>query len=158
MEDKKRVIMVTGGSGLVGRNLEQLVNHENLPNEKFIFLTSNDANLQNPEDVRQLFKKIKPDVVIHLAANVGGLFKNMRQNLSILKSNMYINENVLACAFEYNVNKVISCLSTCIFPDKISYPIDETMIHNGPPNDSNYGYSYSKRYIEILHRHGLYIF
>ncbi|KAF1741047.1 hypothetical protein MXB_1780, partial [Myxobolus squamalis] len=69
MDDIKRVIMVTGGSGLVGKNLERLVNHENLSNENFIFLTSKDANLQNPEDVRQLFEKIKPDVVIHLAAN-----------------------------------------------------------------------------------------
>ena len=43
--------------------------------------------------------------------------------------------------------KVVSCLSTCIFPDKTSYPIDETMLHNGPPHHSNFGYSYAKRMI-----------
>jgi hypothetical protein len=41
----------------------------------------------------------------------------------------------------------VSCLSTCIFPDKTTYPIDETMVHNGPPHPSNFGYSYAKRMI-----------
>ncbi len=41
----------------------------------------------------------------------------------------------------------MSCLSTCIFPDKTTYPIDETMVHNGPPHPSNFGYSYAKRMI-----------
>jgi GDP-L-fucose synthase len=35
------------------------------------------------------------------------------------------------------VQKLVSCLSTCVFPDKTSYPIDETMVHNGPPHFSN---------------------
>ena len=38
---------------------------------------------------------------------------------------------------EYGVKKLVSCLSTCIFPDKTSYPIDESMIHLGPPHSSN---------------------
>jgi nucleoside-diphosphate-sugar epimerase len=50
------------------------------------------------------------------------------------------------------VAKCVSCLSTCIFPDKTSYPIDETMIHNGPPHDSNYGYAYAKRMIDVQNR------
>ncbi|KOB74044.1 putative nad dependent epimerase/dehydratase, partial [Operophtera brumata] len=52
---------------------------------------------------------------------------------------MAINDNVLNASFRYNVKKVISCLSTCIYPDTTTYPIDETMIHNGPPHTSNYG-------------------
>jgi len=47
---------------------------------------------------------------------------------------------------------VVSCLSTCIFPDKTSYPIDETMIHNGPPHTSNEGYAYAKRMIDVINR------
>lgn len=66
---------------------------------------------------------------------------------------MQINDNVLLCSHELNVKKAISCLSTCIFPDKTTYPIDETMIHNGPPHYSNFGYSHAKRMIDILN-HG----
>ena len=43
------------------------------------------------------------------------------------------------------MKKLVSCLSTCIFPDKTTYPIDETMLHNGPPHTSNLGYSIAKR-------------
>lgn len=65
---------------------------------------------------------------------------------------MNINQNVLNCAAEFKVKKCISCLSTCIFPDKTRYPITEEMLHDGPPHDSNYGYSYAKRYVDILNR------
>lgn len=44
------------------------------------------------------------------------------------RKNVQINDNVLQSAFEVGVQKVVSCLSTCIFPDKTTYPIDETMV------------------------------
>lgn len=47
---------------------------------------------------------------------------------------------------------MVSCLSTCVFPDKTSYPIDETMIHDGPPHSSNEGYAYAKRMIDVQNR------
>ena len=46
----------------------------------------------------------------------------------------------------------MSCLSTCIFPDKTAFPIDETMIHNGPPHFSNEGYAYAKRMVDVQNR------
>ncbi|XP_045417269.1 GDP-L-fucose synthase isoform X2 [Lemur catta] len=68
------------------------------------------------------------------------------------RKNVHINDNVLHSAFEVGARKVVSCLSTCIFPDKTTYPIDETMIHNGPPHNSNFGYSYAKRMIDVQNR------
>jgi GDP-L-fucose synthase len=65
---------------------------------------------------------------------------------------MLINDNVLLMSHESGVKKVVSCLSTCVFPDKTPYPIDESMVHNGPPHDSNYGYSFAKRLIDITNR------
>ena len=59
---------------------------------------------------------------------VGGLFHNMRANLDFFRNNMKINDNVLHVSYEFGVKKVVSCLSTCIFPDKTTYPIDETMV------------------------------
>lgn len=59
---------------------------------------------------------------------VGGLFHNMSDNLGFLRLNMMMNDNVLKLSHEFGVQKVVSCLSTCIFPDKTTYPIDETMV------------------------------
>ena len=47
------------------------------------------------------------------------------------------------------VKKLISCLSTCVFPDKVEYPLIEDVIHNGPPHQSNFGYAHGKRLIDV---------
>ncbi|XP_030627384.1 GDP-L-fucose synthase-like [Chanos chanos] len=152
--DSKMRVLVTGGSGLVGKAIERVVKEEGgaREGEEWIFLSSKDANLMDAAETKALFQKHRPTHVIHLAALVGGLFKNMRQNLDFWRNNLYINDNVLQTAHEFGVVKVVSCLSTCIFPDKTTYPIDETMIHNGPPHESNFGYAYAKRMIDVHNR------
>jgi GDP-L-fucose synthase len=102
------------------------------------------------EETKKMFEDYKPNKVIHLAANVGGLFKNMNQKVDMLEKNLMINYNVIKCAHDYKIEKLVACLSTCIFPDKIEeYPITEEMLHNGPPHFSNDAYAYSKRMLEI---------
>uniref|UniRef100_A0A8C1NKU7 GDP-L-fucose synthase n=1 Tax=Cyprinus carpio TaxID=7962 RepID=A0A8C1NKU7_CYPCA len=147
-------VLVTGGSGLVGRAIERVVKTESgeREGEEWVFLSSKEANLLSAEETRAAFEKHRPTHVIHLAAMVGGLFRNMRQNLDFWRNNVHINDNVLQAAHEFGVVKVVSCLSTCIFPDKTTYPIDETMIHNGPPHESNFGYAYAKRMIDVQNR------
>jgi len=76
----------------------------------------------------------------------------MREKIEFFKDNMAINENILECCILFDVEKCISCMSTCIFPDKITYPIDETMVHLGPPHNSNEGYAYAKRMVDVLGR------
>ncbi|KAF6022461.1 TSTA3 [Bugula neritina] len=148
-----KTVLVTGGSGLVGKAIEHVVaTGECAEDEKWVFVTSKEADLTDAAAVKKLFSKVKPTHVIHLAAMVGGLFKNMKYNLDFLRKNLAINDNVLQASFESGVVKLVSCLSTCIFPDKTTYPIDETMIHNGPPHNSNFGYSYAKRLIDVQNR------
>lgn len=150
--DDAMVILVTGGGGLVGMGLKTEVEKVKSSNEQWIFLRYADGDLSDMAATRQLFEKHKPTHVIHLAAMVGGLFKNMKYKLDFLRKNIQINDCVLQCCYEYKVKKCVSCLSTCIFPDKTTYPIDETMIHNGPPHESNFGYAYAKRLIDIQNR------
>ncbi|KAL2308591.1 hypothetical protein Nmel_001643 [Mimus melanotis] len=153
MTEVTKRILVTGGTGLVGRAIEKVVaDGEGRPDEEWIFVSSRDADLTSSSETKALFERHKPTHVIHLAAMVGGLFKNIRSNLDFWRTNIHINDNVLHSAHELGVQKVVSCLSTCIFPDKTTYPIDETMIHNGPPHSSNFGYSYAKRMIDIQNR------
>ena len=87
-----------------------------------------------------------------MAAKVGGLFANQKYKVEFYRDNVIINDNVMECCRVFGVEKLVSCLSTCIFPDKTAYPIDETMVHNGPPHKSNEGYAYAKRMIDVLNR------
>ncbi|GLV36867.1 GDP-4-keto-6-deoxy-D-mannose 35-epimerase/4-reductase [Carabus blaptoides fortunei] len=148
----EKIILVTGGTGLVGQAIQRVIQTDGKSDEKWIFVGSKDADLTNLAAVKTLFENHKPTHVIHLAAMVGGLFHNMGNNLSFLRKNMHMNDHILQTSYEFGVKKVISCLSTCIFPDKTTYPIDETMIHNGPPHPSNFGYSYAKRLIDISNK------
>jgi len=149
MAQDRKVILVTGGSGLVGRAIQQVVSTDTRLGETWVFLSSKDANLLSEAETRAVFEKHQPTHVIHLAALVGGLFANMKANCDFFRNNMKMNDHILELSHQFGVQKVVSCLSTCIFPDKTSYPIDETMVHNGPPHPSNFGYSYAKRMIDV---------
>lgn len=145
-----KVILVTGGSGLVGHGLQNIAS--DYPQYRFVFASSRDVDLTDYSATKTYLEQIRPDAIIHLASNVGGLFKNMRQKVQMLESNLLINCHVLRAAHELNVSKVVSCLSTCIFPDQTTYPIDETMLHLGPPHTSNDAYAYAKRMLDVHSR------
>ncbi|XP_033101953.1 GDP-L-fucose synthase-like isoform X2 [Anneissia japonica] len=147
-----KTILVTGGTGLVGMAIKEMADLDKRPDENWVFVSSKDADLTSEAETSALFEKYKPTHVIHLAAMVGGLFRNLKYNLDFWRINIKINDNVLHNAYKHNVSKVVSCLSTCIFPDKTTYPIDETMIHNGPPHDSNFGYAFAKRMIDVQNK------
>lgn len=153
---QNKVCLVTGGTGLVGKAIQAVVQSNQKEWQEqgwtFVFVGSKDADLSDAGQTRTLFLHHNPTHVIHLAAMVGGLFRNMSNNLDFFRVNMAINDNVLKTAEEVGCVKVVSCLSTCIFPDKTKYPINEKMVHDGPPHDSNFGYSYAKRMIDVLNK------
>jgi len=137
-------ILITGGSGLVGSAFRKIQT-----TNQFLFHRRSDCDLTHTEDTMAYFMHHKPRYVIHLAANVGGLFKNMNSPVEMLEDNVRMNCNVLRACHAAGVEKVVSCLSTCIFPDKTTYPINEDMLHDGPPHASNAAYAYAKRLLEI---------
>jgi GDP-L-fucose synthase len=148
----KTVVLVTGGTGLVGKGIEAVVGRENNTGESWFFAGSKDGDLRDGVACRALFERVKPTHVIHLAAKVGGLYNNMKHNVQFYRENTQINDHVMECSKDFKVQKLVSMMSTCIFPNKITYPIDETMLHKGPPHDSNSGYSYAKRMIDVMSR------
>ena len=152
-----KTILVTGGTGLVGSAIRQVISEELTDVEiikdyRCIFLSSKDGNLIIREDVKRIFEIYKPTYVIHLAASVGGLYKNLNNNLKMYLDNLKINQNILYFCDKYKVKKIVSCLSTCVFPDKVKYPINESMLHEGLPHSSNEGYAFAKRMLEVESR------
>jgi GDP-L-fucose synthase len=145
------VVLVTGGSGLVGKAIQELNARKKLPGT-WIFASSKDADLRSIVQVRAMFEKYKPTHVLHLAALVGGLFINMKYKVEFLLQNLQLNNNILQCCHEFKVDRCLSMASTCIFPDKTSYPLDETMLHNGEPHPSNEGYAFAKRVLDVANR------
>lgn len=145
-------ILVTGGGGMVGTDLKDII-----PNA--IFIHSKEYDLRRRDDTLEIFYKFKPLYCIHLAARVGGIKSNMTKNGTFFLDNIRMNTNVLEAAKEYSKSynivdkfKLLSILSTCIYPEKIEYPMKEEDIHNGTPHATNYGYAYAKRSLDIMSR------
>ena len=139
------MILITGGTSTIGKHLM-----EYFPDAKYV--ASSDFDLTSQADVQKMFEYIKPTIVVHLAAVVGGIQDNIDYPARYLQENVLMNTLVTAEAFNTGVKKFIGILSTCIYPDKLSdndYPMTEDMLHLGPPTPTNFGYGYSKRLLGV---------
>lgn len=130
-------LLVTGARGLVGSTIE------------CDFPIAREYDLKNSYECDKMFAEKTPTHVIHCAAKVGGLGANMNFKGEFFYDNIMINTNVVESARKHNVKNFLGFLSTCIFPDKVDYPLDESKIHLGPPHDSNYPYAYAKRMLDV---------
>jgi GDP-L-fucose synthase len=141
MEYKK--ILVTGGSGMVGKSLQELI-------PQAFYISSKDCDLTNPIEVELLVKTHKPQVIIHLAAKVGGIVDNINKPAEYFDNNVLMNTLLLKSAYKYGVERFIGILSTCIYPDKVNtYPMTEDILHLGPPTPTNFSYGYAKRSLAV---------
>ena len=143
-------ILVTGATGMIGHAFQENIRPPR--GCSFYFVGSKDCDLKDRNNTFDLFQRIKPDQVIHLAARVGGVKGNTDYIADFYSENIRINTNVLDAAHTFGVNKVISLLSTCIYPDNGEYPLAEAQIHAGPPHKSNFGYAYAKRMLDVQSR------
>ncbi|MFH0942905.1 MAG: GDP-L-fucose synthase [Candidatus Beckwithbacteria bacterium] len=139
-------ILVTGSDGLLGQAIRAL------RPKGVVFATRQMADLTDFFQTKKLLETVKPDQVIHLAAVVGGLGGNSTHSGNFFRQNVMINVNVLECSRLTKVKKLLSLMSTCVFPDKTSYPIKEKYLHLGPPHPSNFAYAYTKRMLEVQSR------
>ena len=155
-------ILVTGASGLVGKAIQNYITkqrqeqqqqqqQEQQQQHQFIFVSSKDADLKQKEQVDKLFEDNNYDSVIHLAACVGGIYKNMRNNVEMYLDNVAINSNVIKACHKYGVKRGIFCLSSCVYPaNPPEFPMTEEMLHQGDPHDSNKGYAHAKRQLQVM--------
>lgn len=132
-------ILVTGGSGMVGRELRVF-----LPNATY--LSSEECDLRSDVQVKDYFLKNRFDYVIHLAAHVGSLHDNIKNRVSYYDNNVLMNTLVTKYAFESGVRKLLGILSTCIYPNVIAkFPMKEEVLHEGAPHSALMSYAYAKR-------------
>lgn len=132
--------LITGASGLLGSEIIR-----ECPDS--IGLSSKDCDLT--ESAHAIINA-DVDVVIHCAARVGGVKANTDYVADFFDENVRMNMNVIRACKERNL-KLVSVLSTCIYPDAahVKYPLTENQLHTGPPHHSNFGYAYAKRMLDV---------
>lgn len=142
MTEYKKVL-VTGGTGFVGKNLQ-------VEKPNWIYLSRKDCDLTERQAVRELFEYHKPDAIVHLAGRVGGIKDNEANQASFLYLNTLINTNVIHEAHRAGIQRVLSSLSTCAFPDSLkAYPFSENSLFDGAPAATNFSYGMTKRMLHV---------
>lgn len=113
--DAPSVILVTGGSGLVGKAVEQFVTKGDgaaaAAGERWVFLSSKDADLRDRAETFALFERLRPTHVIHLAAFVGGLFRNLKYKVEFYRHNTLSELPLQSCVMFRGVRSFSDTLS-----------------------------------------------
>ena len=130
-------VLVTGGTGMVGRAVEATAPE----GVRILCAGSGDADLRDARACAALFARFEPTHVIHLAARVGGVLENTRCVGEFFRDNILINTNVLETARNAGAKKIVSLLSSCVYPDGATLPLREADLHAGEPHSSNFGYA-----------------
>ena len=137
-------ILITGGTGLVGRALSRALADEGFSNISSV--GSRDCDLRDSAGVSRLLSETSPDYVFHLAARVHGLGGNLRYKSDILVDNVLINTNVVEHSRRAGVKKIVAMGSGCVYPElKGQEELFENQVWIGPPHPSEDSYAHSKR-------------
>ena len=139
-------ILVTGANGLVGSSLRR--KSQNQTGAEWIFVDRKVCNLVDQKQVENLFKETKPTHVIHTAARVGGIGRNLETPADQFVENVLMNTFVLESARKAEVKRLLAFSSVCAFPADASF-FEEENLHAGPPFPAHGSYAYAKRMVDI---------
>lgn len=134
-------VFITGGSGMVGKNLVELLVKRNI---EVLYPSSSEVDLLNKVCLSKYIKEFKPDVIIHCAGLVGGIQANILKPFSFLNLNLEMGLNIVQCAIENKIKKFINLGSSCMYPTGSNSEHDETDILTGPLEKTNEGYAIAK--------------
>ena len=140
--NKDELIYVAGHRGLVGKALVRELNRRGF--ENLLLKTSQEVDLCIDSDVRELFEREKPDIVIDAAAKVGGILANDSFPADFIRDNLRIQTNLIDAAFESGVRKFVFLGSSCIYPKHAAQPIAESELLCGPLEPTNEWYAIAK--------------
>lgn len=133
-------ILISGGSGLLGQEIQ--IDYSIKPTRK-------ELDLNCYKQLSNYIKNNQINSLIHCGAKVGGVKANDESPHDFFIDNLQINLNILKACAEFKLNNSIFVLSTCIFPKNAPLPLEEKNINLGEPHETNFGYAYAKRILEI---------
>ncbi|MEX5550393.1 GDP-L-fucose synthase family protein [Pseudomonas pergaminensis] len=138
---KKIRILLTGGSGMVGRNL---LEHSCIDDFEVLAPPSSELNLLDFKTVQDYVERTQPNVIIHAAGKVGGIQANIREPVKFLLDNLDMGRNIVWAARTAGVKRLINLGSSCMYPRNHSEPLSEDMVLTGELEPTNEGYALAK--------------
>ncbi len=134
-------ILLTGGSGMVGKNI---LEHEFSSKYEIFAPSSKELNLLDPISIGQYIKSKQIDFIIHCAGYVGGIHANIAHPVEFLSMNLLMGINLVNVAYNCGIHNLINLGSSCMYPKDYMNPLKEEYILHAPLEPTNEGYALAK--------------
>ena len=140
---KRKRITITGGKGFLGTHL---INKLKAKDYQHLYIADiPDYDLVNLEDIKRMYDNSKPDIVIHLAAKVGGIGFNQENPATLFYENLMMGTQLLHEGYLRNIEKFVAIGTICAYPKFTPVPFKEEDLWNGYPEETNAPYGLAKK-------------
>jgi GDP-L-fucose synthase len=143
LELKSKKILVTGGSGFLGRQVINQLCLAGADREKITIPRSRDCDLRILENCQRAVDQ--QDIVIHLAAHVGGIGLNREKPAELFYDNLMMGSQLIHAAYKVGVEKFVCIGTICAYPKFTPIPFKEDDLWNGYPEETNAPYGVAKK-------------
>ncbi len=140
---KEKRITITGAKGFLGSHLLKKFVSCGCRNIKVADLP--EYNLTDLNDIRRMYEETKPEIVIHLAAKVGGIGFNQDKPAELFYDNLMMGSQLLHEAYIRNIEKFVALGTVCAYPKFTPVPFKEEDLWNGYPEETNAPYGLAKK-------------
>lgn len=143
-------IVVTGGAGFLGRHLQAELRRAGLPAEQLLVPLEQDCDLTQEANVVRMYDDLRPTVVLHLAAQVGGIGANRDNPGRFFYANLAMGLHLIEHARRRGLKKFVQLGTVCAYPKFTPVPFTETDLWNGYPEETNAPYGLAKKALLVM--------
>jgi GDP-L-fucose synthase len=147
MDLRKKKVLVTGGSGFLGRHVVRRLRQIGCHN--LVMPRSAQFDLTRDADIRRMLLQEAPDVIIHLAAKVGGIGANRANPGTFLYQNLMMGSQLIEAARELAIEKFVAVGTICSYPKFTPVPFREDDLWMGYPEETNAPYGLAKKLLIV---------
>ncbi len=144
MNSQPSVILVTGATGFLGRHLLPIL-EDRYESARIVGVSRRDADLTQGGAAEALLDKVRPDVVVHLAAYSGGIGANAAYPADFYRINVLLQAHMFEAAAHADVQRLVYPIGGCSYPAEATSPISEDQMWDGYPQMESAGYSATKK-------------